>query len=140
MKCGKCGQNEANYYYRETVNGVTHEVRLCEDCAKEEGLQSRFERGFGFGDSFFRDFFAPFDSFFGLPSQRMAALKQQSAQKTVEQGEPKEQTQSCDCRCNAELKQRRERNMLEQQLKDAVAREDYETAITLRDKLRELPQ
>lgn len=132
MKCGKCGKNEANYYYRETVNGVTREIRLCEDCAGEEGLQSRFAQGmnfsgsFGFGSSFFEDFFAPFESFFAR--QPVAALGG-----TDRKGQTEEKT---SCSCNDELKRRRERNKLKQQLEEAVAREDYETAITLRDQLK----
>ena len=114
MKCGKCGQNEANYYYRETVNGVTREIRLCADCAKEEGLEARFDRPFDFGRSFLEDFF-------GFPVRQMAAVTGENSRR---------------CGCDPELKQRRERNALEQQLKDAVAREDYETAITLRDQLK----
>ena len=131
MKCGKCGQNEANYYYRETVNGRTRELRLCEDCAREEGLQSRLERGFGFPrsfgftDSFFEDFFAPFESFFAP----VAALGGRSEK--VQTGEKKETRPGSE-----ELQQRRQRNMLKQQLQEAVDREDYETAITLRDKLK----
>lgn len=133
MKCGKCGQNEANYYYRETVNGRTREIRLCEDCAKEEGLQSRFERGFdfprgfGFTNSFFGDFFAPFESFFAP----VAALRGKSEK---EQTEDKQESRSC----SEEMQQRRARNMLKQQLREAVEREDYETAITLRDQLKEM--
>ena len=131
MKCGKCGQNEANYYYRETINGRTRELRLCEDCAKEEGLQSRLERGFdfprsfGFTDSFFEDFFAPFESFFAP----VTALRGRSEKEQI--GEKKETRP-----CNEEMQQRRQRNMLKQQLQEAVDREDYETAITLRDKLK----
>lgn len=122
MKCGKCGQNEANYYYRETVNGVTKEIRLCADCAREEGLEDRFARHFDFGRSFgFADSF--FEDFFAFPVRQRAAVS----------GKKREESA-----CSAELQQRRERNMLEQQLKDAVEREDYESAITLRDRLKEM--
>ena len=127
MKCGKCGQNEANYYYRETVNGVTREVRLCADCAKEAGLEDRFARHFDFGRSFgFADSF--FEDFFRLPFAPAMALHSRP--------EEKQEAGSCD----PALKRRRERNALEQQLKEAVAREDYETAITLRDQLKEMKE
>ena len=102
MKCGKCGQNEANYYYRETVNGHTREIRLCEDCAREEGLEDRFTRRFGFADSFFEDFFR-------LPFVPAMALSRKTEQK-----------QDTD----PALQQRRARNMLKQQLREAVERED----------------
>lgn len=131
MKCGKCGQNEANYYYRETVNGVTREVRLCTECAKEEGLEDRFARHFDFGRSFgFADSF--FEDFFRLPFTPAMALSRRTEQK--EQTQEKQESESCD----PALKQRRERNVLEQKLKEAVDREDYETAITLRDQLKKM--
>lgn len=34
MKCEKCKQNEATFFYEETVNGKKRSFRLCEDCAK----------------------------------------------------------------------------------------------------------
>ncbi|MBQ0134011.1 MAG: UvrB/UvrC motif-containing protein [Clostridiales bacterium] len=143
MKCGKCGKNEANYYYRETVNGVSREIRLCEECAKEEGLQERFSRGFdfgpafGFGRSFFEDFFSPFESFFGLTRQPMTLGARSAEAEQKQSGE--QQTENARS-CESELKARRERNILEQQLKDAVAREDYEKAIELRDALKKMKE
>ncbi|MBE6555854.1 MAG: hypothetical protein E7663_06470 [Ruminococcaceae bacterium] len=35
MKCEKCLQNEATYYYEETVNGKTRSLHLCAECAKK---------------------------------------------------------------------------------------------------------
>lgn len=139
MKCGKCGKNEANYYYRQTINGLTREVRLCSDCAKEEGMDKHFAQSFafdrGFGRSFFEDFFTPFtplDSFFAKYLQPANASEEKANTGATEARE--QQPAPMD----DELKRRRERNKLEHQLKEAVAREDYETAITLRDQLKKL--
>lgn len=35
MLCERCKKNEANYYYRENVNGVEKTFHLCGDCVKE---------------------------------------------------------------------------------------------------------
>ncbi len=156
MKCEKCNKNEANYYYRETINGKTTEKHLCADCAKEEGLTSAFDwdRQDFFGD-FFGDFFSPrrslVDEFFGgsmLPTLtrtmfspmrlfphveigRMEPEAEQSeAQSEAEAGIPKD--------VGTELRQRRELLSLKHQLRQAVRAEDFEKAIELRDKIREI--
>ena len=46
MKCEKCGKNEATVYYEQTVNGVTHTMRLCPVCAQSAGLESFPAMGF----------------------------------------------------------------------------------------------
>ena len=35
MLCDKCKKNNASYFSRTTINGVTHEEHLCLDCAKK---------------------------------------------------------------------------------------------------------
>lgn len=62
MKCEKCGKNEATVYYKETVNGVTREIRLCPSCAKEENIGASFENAFQSMDQFWSD---PFHSLSG---------------------------------------------------------------------------
>lgn len=37
MKCNKC-QNEASFFYNETVNGQKSSLALCTDCAREAGF------------------------------------------------------------------------------------------------------
>ena len=79
MKCTKCGKNEANFHYMESINGKKTEAHLCADCAREEGYEQSFNdfglsnRGF-FGDMFDEmlspaGFFSdPFENGFGLLS------------------------------------------------------------------------
>lgn len=63
MLCERCKKNQANSYYKTTVNGHTEEAYLCSQCAADMNLNSFIED----------DFFAPFDfgrslldqSFFG---------------------------------------------------------------------------
>lgn len=46
MLCQKCKVNQANVFYKQTVNGKTTQLALCEDCAAASGID------FGFGNSF----------------------------------------------------------------------------------------
>ena len=35
MICSKCGKNNAEFYYKQTINGKTQEYALCSSCAEE---------------------------------------------------------------------------------------------------------
>lgn len=64
MLCERCKKNEANYYYRENVNGTEKAYHLCAECAAE--LEKTGEiKGMG-NDSFFDGFFggSPMNSVF----------------------------------------------------------------------------
>lgn len=147
MKCEKCNQNEASVYYRTSINGETSEQHLCADCAGELGLdkafswQSRdlFEEAFG--GFFGRD---PFESFFGgslLPSfaRRTMAPMLTLPRIEIRLAEPETGTKApAETKTDPELERRREINALREQMNTAVRAEDFEKAIELRDKLREL--
>lgn len=164
MKCENCN-NEAVYYYKETINGKTTEKHLCADCARKEGLDKAFDWS---GDGFFRDvdrelesFFAPDpffggflgDGFFRSPLSTMARTMFAPVWTlprieigTVEPERKAEEKTACpkeaapeDKACEA-LRQRRERNALKQKLQEAIRTENFEEAITLRDQLRALEQ
>ena len=72
MLCTKCGKNNAELYYKQTINGHTEEYALCSECAdklKKEGklsfaTPSLFDGFGGFGHG---NFFG-IDDMFGLPS------------------------------------------------------------------------
>jgi protein arginine kinase activator len=38
MLCQKCKKNEANFYYKKTVNGNVKEIALCNECVTEMGI------------------------------------------------------------------------------------------------------
>ena len=38
MLCEECGKREVSFHYTEIVNGVTTELHLCEECAKKKGF------------------------------------------------------------------------------------------------------
>lgn len=130
MKCEKCGKNEASYFYRENINGRRRELHLCADCARAEGIAPRFEqRSSDLFDLFFSSFARPslLEERFFRPAMMGIAPAEREAEPT--------RTPSPAA---SPFARRRERNMLQQQLDEAVEREDYETAIQLRDRLRAL--
>ena len=156
MKCEKCNKNEANYYYRETINGKTTEKHLCAECAGEEGLTSAFDWDHEdlFRD-FFGDFFAPrtslLEDFFGgsmlptltrtmfAPMRLFPHIEIGRVEPEAEQGEAQTQAEAgIPQDAGEELKQRRELLSLKHQLRQAVRAEDFEKAIELRDKIKEI--
>lgn len=72
MICNKCGKNNAEFYYKQTINGQTSEYALCAKCAEELKNQGKLniklpslfdDYGLSNGDS---GIFGLSD-FFGLP-------------------------------------------------------------------------
>ena len=152
MKCEKCHEKDAQFYYKETVNGKTTEAHLCADCAHEAGLDRAFERRsqemFADFDRAFKSFFAPdpfFDGFF--PSRRMPSLARTMLMPMltlprieigIVEPEKTEEKQEAGAEKDEALNRRRELNALRHQLREAVRAENYEKAIELRDKIKEL--
>ena len=155
MKCEKCGK-EANFFYSSTVNGQHEEHCFCAECAKEAGFENafRFEPMQSFGgmfDTLFENFFAParmlplFDGFPGPFGRMMApalprmgfftAAPQQTQTRTAPQSEAETKIPAD---AGGDVKARREREALKQQLQEAVEKEDFETAITLRDQINKM--
>lgn len=62
MLCQKCKSKQANYYYKQTINGKSTQLALCENCAAESGIGFDF----GFGKSFMPGLFG---SVFGALSE-----------------------------------------------------------------------
>ena len=141
MKCTNCGNNEANYHYRYNVNGKITEAHLCPDCAaKMEGKigDVDFNDAFRRFDNMFEDMWRPmslfnmpslFDFGFGAPALIGARKEEKSAEASPE---------AAGSAADTELSRRREINALRAELNEAVKAENFEKAIELRDKLREL--
>ena len=145
MKCEKCGANEANFFYTATINAETIQSRLCESCAREEGFGEVFDWDMrdAFG-GFIREPFGLLGEFFGgraafgdmiapmalksafLPGQRPAA--QPSARPVSKIPDD----------AGGEIRAKRELSELRHRLDSAVKDENYELAIELRDKIKEL--
>ena len=154
MKCEKCNEREATFFYSSNYNGHKQERHLCSECAREEGLErilspeSMFDGAFS---SVFDDFFAPAGSFLRLPSFDMFGgglgrimapslprLHFVSAPERFAQSSVMEESESKIPTVDEEARREREVAALKAQLHDAVKAEDYERAIILRDKLREM--
>ena len=145
MKCEKCNQNEASVYYRTSINGETNEQHLCAECAGELGLdkafswQSRdlFEEAFG--GFFGRD---PLESFFGgslLPGFARRAMAPVLTMPRIQIHLPQPKAEAAvETKADPAIERRREINALREQMNAAVKAEDFEKAIELRDKLKEL--
>lgn len=54
MLCQKCQKNFATTHIKRSLNGVTTEMHLCANCAKEQGVSN-----------FFGTFHSPFENLFG---------------------------------------------------------------------------
>ena len=153
MKCEKCNEKEATFYYSSNINGEKTERHLCNPCAREEGFGSAldYQPMTGFGgmfDSLFADFFSPRRSLLSAfdmldrPMRRMmtAALPQIH----IVVGQPQSQQPASETEqkipedAGEEVKARREIDALKHQLQEAVNAENYEKAIELRDQLQAL--
>ena len=65
MKCEKCKQNEATFFYEEVINGQKRALHLCGECAKHEQLNGEFEVPFPTSP------FGLFEGLFGMPQRRI---------------------------------------------------------------------
>ena len=142
MKCTNCGMNNATCHYRYNINGKVTEAHLCPDCAaKMEGKIDGFDFNEAF-DSFDRIFDDMWSGFFtrplfgsfgfGVPALMTAPAREKK--ETAEAKTEEKKTEGLD----PELSKRREINALREELNTAVKEENFEKAIELRDKLREL--
>ena len=132
MKCERCGQREATFYYQSNINGKVTQVHLCPECAAELGYTRGMSNSFR---SFRRSFFDPFSLLedFGMLSNRMTEFPAAGIEDTPDTpvglvGRDEE----------VRLQKERQRNALENQLKAAVDDENYEEAARLRDELKKL--
>ena len=130
MKCEHCGKNEATFYYKSNVNGVVKEVHLCENCAAELGYTEHLRSAFRPMHLFDH----PFEPFFGtLGTHLLTEFPSPVEEKVPEQPKP-----LVDEIEQNKLREQRQRNALQTQLKAAIEAEDYETAAKLRDELKRL--
>lgn len=155
MKCEKCNEREATFLYSANVNGKRSERLLCAECAHQEGFgemlspAGMFDDAFG---SFFEDIFSPLGSFPHLPAfdifggggRSIMAPSLPRLRFVIDEGErakpePMEASEAkVPDAVDEDARRQREILSLKARLHDAVAAEDYEKAITLRDELRRL--
>jgi len=134
MKCQHCLVQEANFHYKSNINGEITEQHLCADCAQtKEGhffasaLAGQMESFFG-GDMLLRgrQSFAP-----QLAVRQVYAPRRQ---------EPKLREATIPYEVDDVLKQRRQLNVLRQEMQAAIETENFERATELRDEIGRLEQ
>ncbi len=155
MKCEKCNEREATFFYSSNYNGKKSERHLCAHCAREEGFGEMLSPARVFDDAFdsmFQDFFSPIRSFMSIPSfdlfgrglhsimaptlPRLHIVLDENERST---SQPMEESETkIPSEMDESVRMAREKAALKAQLEEAVKAEDYEKAIVLRDKLREL--
>ena len=155
MKCEKCKEREATFFYSANLNGKKIQKNLCTECAQAEGFGEMlgstgvFDRAF---DTMIDDFFSPARSFMRLPAfdffgeglhsimapafPRLHLVLNGGECAAAPAKEAAEEKIPEDMGENIRLE--REKAALKAQLSDAVKAEDYEKAIELRDALRKL--
>ena len=157
MKCEKCKDKEATFYYSCSLNGEKTEQHLCADCARAEGFGDAMdfqpisvfdEMCEGFFDDIFaprRSLLSPFDMFGSsmrrmmtpvLPRFRIVIGEPQTHET---HGQPQSEAEAkIPEDAGEEVKARRELEALKAQLAAAVQEENFEKAIELRDQIRAL--
>lgn len=162
-KCQICGQKRATMFLTQIVNGQVTELALCEDCAREKGLFD--PQSLTFAEKFFpKEFKKQIDKLVRELAEHEEERHEapQSAdmlltcpacgfpletyRKTGRLGCPdcytvfarELDTEPGNAEDAEEQDAAENTEALQQQLADAVAREDYETAAALRDRIKEL--
>lgn len=147
MKCEKCGNNEANFHYRASIDGEVTERHLCSECAAEEGLSEASNwrpSQFGgiFGPRQDQQMNAMTSAFmrmmtprFFIPAYAMPVFQagDETGAETAQEAElnlPEDFSE--------QLKSRREIIALRHQMQEAVQNEDFEKAAELRDRIKAL--
>ena len=143
MKCQNCGMNDATFYYRSNVNGRVTEQHLCADCARRLGYSESLRPASFFDDDFFTRPFRMFEPLFGGLGTRLLTEFPAPAE-TEQEAEAAAQPRADDALVGQaereQLQRQRQRNALQNQLKAAIASENYEEAARLRDELKKLPE
>ncbi len=131
MRCERCHKKEASVFYKETINGKTHSLSVCADCANEQnGLL--FGSLFGYTETektcplchaTFRSFSK--DGKVGCPEcYRTFSRELESTIRSIHGNVRHIGRQKQD-----------ELNSLKAQLKTAIEEENFELAATLRDQI-----
>ena len=137
MMCEHCGKKEANFYYKSNINGKVSQVHLCTHCAKELG----YDKNMNFSlDGWMNDVFDTFsEASLFAPRHSMLggwAVPNLSAMLGESEKEEKSGAVLLDAAEEEELSRLRRLNALRQELQSAVAAENFERAIELRDEIR----
>ena len=153
MKCQNCGKNEVSFSYSSNINGCVSQRHLCAQCAEETGydIQSMLNPG-----RIFNMFLPVFNGqagraaassggFFPLFTPATEFSEESTLWKQLYAP-----TQENECGCGRiapdlteseidhEMRKRRELNKIREQMRIAAENDDFERAIELREKIREM--
>ena len=137
MKCQNCGNESVNFHFTSNINGRVTEQYLCSECAARMGYGpgALFGSGAGFGGLFGSGAMPAF----GLsPQMQVFAVPQMGILQTEGKPQAAPNIPEAEQIVNSEMKERREINILREEMRIAAEREDFEKAAGLRDKIREL--
>ncbi len=157
MLCNKCKKNEATYYMEQNINGKVTKIALCPECANEyNGLSFS---PFGAFNLFGGLFESSSVKKTGPIEKKRCTLCASTFDEIVKNGRVgcskcyevfREELEPTVKRVHGNVKhvgrtpagriesqpEQDEITLLRQQLNEAVAREDYESAAQIRDKIR----
>ena len=144
MLCDKCKKNVATYHSKTIINGVETNEHLCSDCAKKAGVDTSFDFGnFGLFDMFGSPFIEDNDFGLGyLPSSIFESGNDFYEDRYSSKGILNDAMQSIK-KGAKEFKEEKSKidpnlKKLQDELKDAVDKEDYEKAAELKKKIESL--
>ena len=151
MKCDNCGKDMVNFHYTSNINGNVTEKHLCADCARELGYENSLFRDMsGMFESAFEDFLTPMRAWrpfrslggFGFPTLTVPRieLRIDDGSKSCDTPEQKNEEADEESQVDPELAKKREINLLREQMKEAAAKEEFEKAAEIRDRLREMEE
>ncbi len=158
MLCEKCKKNTATIFFQQIVNGEKNEFHLCEECAAKMHESVSF-------DTMFNDFIEGFMDMSGIGYSEKLSNKCPSCGMSFDSFRQTGKMGCIDCyssfkkqlepllkniqgstvhsgkypkKAGAELYIKREIENLRTALKKAVENEEFEEAVRLRDKIREM--
>lgn len=134
MRCQNCGNYEASFHYRSNINGEITEQHLCQECAQSmensmftgsmAGIMPMQMQGDDFFDSFFRSTFSyPVIPGMAGGYRQVAPIRSNLEEKVI------------PLDAGAEIKNRRELNVLRGEMEAAIKAENFEKAAELRDEI-----
>jgi len=160
MLCEECGRKEAAFHYTEIINGFATELHLCEDCAQKKGIN--FPASFSFADllgglleseslpSLARESnckncglsYSDFKKSSFLGCSQCYRYFHQSLEPLLKKIHGSSKHIGKSPKKKGKEKERGKEGydieLLQSQLKEAVAKEEFEEAAKLRDKIKEI--
>lgn len=167
MLCQKCNQREANVHITKIINGVKTEMHLCEECARESQENISIPIALGMPMSFQNILEGFMEMMGGIPQQLVEEISCPVCHMTFENFKQTGRFGCGNCynafndniiplirrihgnihhtgkvpkRSGGILKIKRDIDKLKNELKVAVANEEYEKAARLRDEIKRLEE